>query len=383
MQLLPSTPIRAANSAHSHVLLEVFWGDALLAAELRVLAARGSSHRVSRIGVVALPAAVEVRRATDPAGAPEVRLAEPDGCADLFAAEVVLDGLVVRASEADPARVVVGRPLDRAAWAALAVAVVLNGLAIAVIELKRSSVEIADGVRQLITNQEEIFNKGFFSTVQLLLAGSDSQGLRYGTTGTPEQFFVAWKDEAATAGIIQRLFQAEGDGSRAPAGGAAVGGLRGAARGTAAVQALTRLQRGEAAVSLGQDSFALAIAHQEADGVLVLDCVREKRAPFSPDAVVKEFAAVLKEYGCMRVVGDRFGGGWPADAFLKAGVLYEVSERTKSDIYGAALPLLNSGRVALLDEPRLRSQLLGLERRTSRGGRDSIDPRPAWAGRRM
>jgi type I restriction enzyme R subunit len=71
----------------------------------------------------------------------------------------------------------------------------VNGLAIAVIELKRSSVELADGVRQLITNQEEIFNKGFFSTVQLVLAGSDSQGLRYGTTGTPEQFFVEWKDE--------------------------------------------------------------------------------------------------------------------------------------------------------------------------------------------
>jgi type I restriction enzyme, R subunit len=75
----------------------------------------------------------------------------------------------------------------------------LNGLAVAVIELKRSSVELADGVRQLITNQEEIFNKGFFSTVQLALAGSDSQGLRYGTTGTPEQFFVEWKDEAREA----------------------------------------------------------------------------------------------------------------------------------------------------------------------------------------
>ena len=71
----------------------------------------------------------------------------------------------------------------------------LNGLAIAVIELKRSSVELADGIRQLITNQEEIFNKGFFGTVQLLLAGSDSQGLRYGTTGTPEQFFVEWKEK--------------------------------------------------------------------------------------------------------------------------------------------------------------------------------------------
>jgi type I restriction enzyme R subunit len=83
----------------------------------------------------------------------------------------------------------------------------VNGLAVAVIELKRSSVEIGDGVRQLITNQEEIFNKQFFSTVQLVLAGSDSQGLRYGTTGTEEQFFVQWKDEApegaaATAGTL-------------------------------------------------------------------------------------------------------------------------------------------------------------------------------------
>ncbi|NCC41527.1 MAG: type I restriction endonuclease subunit R, partial [Gammaproteobacteria bacterium] len=71
----------------------------------------------------------------------------------------------------------------------------INGIAIAVIELKRSSVELADGVRQLITNQEPIFNQGFFSTVQLVCAGSDSQGLRCGTTGTPEQFFVEWKDE--------------------------------------------------------------------------------------------------------------------------------------------------------------------------------------------
>lgn len=75
----------------------------------------------------------------------------------------------------------------------------LNGIAVGVIELKRSSVEVADGVRQLITNQEPIFNQHFFATVQLLFAGSDSQGLRYGTTGTPEQFFVQWKDEEGGA----------------------------------------------------------------------------------------------------------------------------------------------------------------------------------------
>jgi len=74
----------------------------------------------------------------------------------------------------------------------------LNGIAVAVIELKRSSVEIGDGVRQLITNQEVIFNLGFFATVQLVFAGSDSQGLRYGTATTREEFFVQWK--AASTG---------------------------------------------------------------------------------------------------------------------------------------------------------------------------------------
>jgi type I restriction enzyme R subunit len=81
----------------------------------------------------------------------------------------------------------------------------LNGVAIGVIELKRSSVEIAEGVRQLVTNQEEDFNKGFFSTVQLVFAGSDSQGLRYGTVTTREEFFVAWKaanTAALTAGTL-------------------------------------------------------------------------------------------------------------------------------------------------------------------------------------
>ena len=77
----------------------------------------------------------------------------------------------------------------------------INGIAVGLIELKRSSVEISDGVRQLITNQEEIFNKPFFNTVQFVLAGSDSQGLRYGTTGSPEQFFVEWKDEAPNQAI--------------------------------------------------------------------------------------------------------------------------------------------------------------------------------------
>ncbi|MCB9495335.1 MAG: type I restriction endonuclease subunit R [Fibrobacteria bacterium] len=75
----------------------------------------------------------------------------------------------------------------------------INGLAVVVLELKRASVDLADGIRQLVTNQEEIFHQEFFSTVQLVLSGSDSQGLRYATTGSPEQFFVEWKAEPATS----------------------------------------------------------------------------------------------------------------------------------------------------------------------------------------
>jgi type I restriction enzyme R subunit len=72
----------------------------------------------------------------------------------------------------------------------------LNGFAVGVIELKRSSVELGDGIRQLISNQEDVFNRGFFVAAQLLFAGSDSQGLRYGTVGAEEKLFVQWKDEA-------------------------------------------------------------------------------------------------------------------------------------------------------------------------------------------
>jgi type I restriction enzyme R subunit len=76
----------------------------------------------------------------------------------------------------------------------------LNGIAVGVIELKRGSVEVGDGVRQLITNQESIFNLSFFPTVQLLLAGNDSQGLRYGTVTSREEFFVEWKSAPLAEG---------------------------------------------------------------------------------------------------------------------------------------------------------------------------------------
>jgi len=73
----------------------------------------------------------------------------------------------------------------------------LNGIAIAVLELKNSRVSIADGIRQSIVNQRPEFIGPFFSTVQFIFAGNDSEGLRYGTIGTPEKFFLKWKEDEA------------------------------------------------------------------------------------------------------------------------------------------------------------------------------------------
>jgi len=124
-----------------------------------------------------------------------------------------------------------------------------------------------------------------------------------------------------------------------------------------------------------QDSMTLAIAHSE-DGRRVLDLVRERRPPFSPEDVVQEFAECLQRYRVTRVTGDRYGGEWPRERFQVHGIVYEVADRAKSDLYREALPLFTSGQVDLLDHPRLMAQLLGLERRTARGGRDSIDHAP-------
>ena len=71
----------------------------------------------------------------------------------------------------------------------------VNGIAVAVLELKNSRVSIGDGIRQNLSNQQPEFNAWFFSTVQFIFAGNDSEGLRYGTIGTPEKFFLKWKED--------------------------------------------------------------------------------------------------------------------------------------------------------------------------------------------
>lgn len=73
----------------------------------------------------------------------------------------------------------------------------VNGIALGVIELKRSSVSVEEGIRQNLDNQKKAFIRDFFSTMQLVMAGNDTQGLRYGTIETPEKYYLEWKEDTA------------------------------------------------------------------------------------------------------------------------------------------------------------------------------------------
>ena len=123
------------------------------------------------------------------------------------------------------------------------------------------------------------------------------------------------------------------------------------------------------------DSFTIAVAHRQGD-IGVLDAVREIKPPFSPETTVQQFATLLHSYSINSVEGDRFGGEFPRELFKNASITYTLAEKPKSAIYTEFLPLLNSGKIELLDLPRLQNQLIGLERRTTRAGRDSVDHGP-------
>lgn len=120
------------------------------------------------------------------------------------------------------------------------------------------------------------------------------------------------------------------------------------------------------------DSFTLSIGHIEKDRYII-DVCRGIKPPFSPESVVKEYAALLKSYRLSSVVGDRYSGEWVVEAFSKEGIHYRHAELTKSECYLESLPVFSQGVVDLLDVPALTTELMQLERRTSRSGRDSVD----------
>ena len=70
----------------------------------------------------------------------------------------------------------------------------VNGIALGVLELKRSTVSVTEGIRQNLDNQERQFIRPFFATVQFLMAGNTTEGLRYGVIETPERYWMQWKE---------------------------------------------------------------------------------------------------------------------------------------------------------------------------------------------
>jgi hypothetical protein len=123
------------------------------------------------------------------------------------------------------------------------------------------------------------------------------------------------------------------------------------------------------------DAMTLAIGHLSRGDMCVVDAVLELRPPFDPEKAVADCATLLRCYGIAAVIGDKYAGEWPIARFREHGIELAQSARPKSDLYRDLLPLINARR-ELLDNPRLTAQLCGLERRTARSGKDSIDHAP-------
>jgi hypothetical protein len=127
----------------------------------------------------------------------------------------------------------------------------------------------------------------------------------------------------------------------------------------------------------GGDAMTLAIGHAEGNRA-VLDLIRATDPPFDPAMVLQGYAQVMHDYGCAALVGDRHALGFVQHELDALGITFTPSTLDKSGVFAELLPLVNTGRVELLDDPTLRAELLALERRSVRGGRDSIDhPRGA------
>ena len=84
------------------------------------------------------------------------------------------------------------------------IVIYVNGIALGVLELKRSTVSVAEGIRQNLDNQKKIFIQPFFATMQLVMAGNDTEGVRYGTIETSEKYYLTWKEDSDIENLLDR-----------------------------------------------------------------------------------------------------------------------------------------------------------------------------------
>ncbi|MCC7080746.1 MAG: hypothetical protein IT530_08755, partial [Burkholderiales bacterium] len=125
-----------------------------------------------------------------------------------------------------------------------------------------------------------------------------------------------------------------------------------------------------------QDATAAAVAHVDERGRVVVDAVRRWASPHDPVEVAGEVAGFLAGYRLSVAVADQYGAELSRSIYAEAGVALLAAEASRSEAYLAALPLFTSGRIEIPDDAVLRRELLGLERRAGRSGRDAVDHRP-------
>jgi hypothetical protein len=121
-----------------------------------------------------------------------------------------------------------------------------------------------------------------------------------------------------------------------------------------------------------RDAFTLAIGHREGERAVV-DALRAWKPPFNPSGVIAECADLLKQYRVSRVTGDRYAGEFPRELFRTHGILYELAQKVKSDLYLALLAHINGALLELPDDATLLAELRMLERRRGSSGKDRVD----------
>ena len=137
----------------------------------------------------------------------------------------------------------------------------------------------------------------------------------------------------------------------------------------------------DAAGGTGSDSFTLAIAHclNDSDRTVVIDVLRERKPRFVPADVIAEFSQLLKMYNVGEVVGDKFGGGFCSDEWIRNNINFRAAQYTTSENYLRALPMFLSKRAKLINSSTLRNQLASLERSTSGAHETVAHPKVASA----
>jgi hypothetical protein len=123
------------------------------------------------------------------------------------------------------------------------------------------------------------------------------------------------------------------------------------------------------------DAFTVAIGHRQ-KGLIIVDAIFIHKAPFSPEVVTEIICDQLRPYRIKTVNGDAYAGMWPREQFRKRGITYATSKKNKNELYRDLLPVLNSEQIELPPDDQLVHELINLERRTARSGKDSIDHPP-------